>query len=188
MDLTQYDCKMVRLTTKYDGLVYEGESSYLPVEFVVHEIGGTEEALQIDHWVFYASDIEDVIILDQDEPSVWMSKKLHLMMLNEEPFIKIEKELKTIELRLYDEKRQKIKVGDAIRFEMINDDFEVIFVEVIGLSIFDSFATLYENLDLRACGYSEDELASASPDDMLKYYTLERQKAYGVVGIHIKLL
>ena len=41
----------------------------------------------------------------------------HNMRLNHDPFVLIEKGSKTIELRLNDEKRSKIKVGDTIVFE-----------------------------------------------------------------------
>ncbi len=37
---------------------------------------------------------------------------MHQMKLQNSPFQKIQKGMKTIELRLYDEKRQKVKVGD----------------------------------------------------------------------------
>lgn len=37
------------------------------------------------------------------------------------------------------------------------------------------------------CGYTEEDIASASPDDMDAYYSKEKQKEYGVVGITIVL-
>ena len=40
----------------------------------------------------------------------------HEMRLHDEPFKLIKAGTKTIELRLYDEKRQEIKVGDEIEF------------------------------------------------------------------------
>ena len=39
---------------------------------------------------------------------------IHRMKLNESPFERIKNGTKTIEFRLYDEKRQQIKVGDKI--------------------------------------------------------------------------
>ena len=39
---------------------------------------------------------------------------LHKMKLNESPFERIKNGTKTIEFRLYDEKRQQVKVGDKI--------------------------------------------------------------------------
>ena len=40
----------------------------------------------------------------------------HQMQLQPEPFSMIKSGVKTIELRLYDEKRRKIRIGDEILF------------------------------------------------------------------------
>ncbi len=42
-------------------------------------------------------------------------------------------------------------------------------------------------LPLLQCGYTEDELATASPADMDAYYSPDRQARYGVVGIELQL-
>ena len=44
---------------------------------------------------------------------------LHKMKLNESPFERIKNGTKTIEFRLYDEKRQQVKVGDQIEFSKL---------------------------------------------------------------------
>lgn len=93
---------------------------------------------------------------------------------------------KTIELRLYDEKRREIQVGDTILFTN-TENGEHLSVRVLALSVFDSFEELYRNLPLLKCGYTEEDIASASPDDMDAYYSKEKQKEYGVVGITIVL-
>ena len=41
---------------------------------------------------------------------------IHKMKLNESPFERIKNGTKTVEFRLYDEKRQQIKIGDKIEF------------------------------------------------------------------------
>ena len=41
---------------------------------------------------------------------------LHKMKLKESPFERIKNGTKTIEFRLYDEKRKQIKIGDKIEF------------------------------------------------------------------------
>ena len=43
---------------------------------------------------------------------------MHEMNLQEAPFRMIKNKTKTIELRLYDEKRRKIKPGDTIEFNL----------------------------------------------------------------------
>ena len=110
----------------------------------------------------------------------------HFMQLQPSPFEMIRNGTKTIELRLYDEKRRKIRIGDTISFTNTVSK-EVLSVKVLELSVFDSFEMLYRQLPLSACGYTEEELDTASPDDMNAYYSREMQQKYGVVGIRIAL-
>ena len=50
------------------------------------------------------------------------------------------------------------------------------------------FEELYNNIPLLECGYTQDDIDSASIDDMYDYYSKEMQQNYGVVGIRIKCL
>ncbi len=109
----------------------------------------------------------------------------HYMNLYNEPFEMIKNGEKTIELRLYDEKRKKISVGDSIVFEN-NDTKEILTARVLNLYIFESFEELYESLPVNKCGYRIGE--SANPSDMNIYYSKEKQSKYGVVGIEIKMI
>ena len=111
----------------------------------------------------------------------------HEMQLTPTPFDMIRDGSKTIELRLFDEKRRKISVGDLICFTNTETD-ETLDVKVLELSVFDSFKTLYEKLPLLECGYTKDDIDTASPDDMDIYYSKEKQSQYGVVGIRIELV
>ena len=112
----------------------------------------------------------------------------HYMRLQPRPFAGIAAGKKTIELRLYDEKRRLLHPGDFIVFTNTDHPHAQITVQVIKLWPFPDFAALYRVLPLTSCGYSAEELATASPDDMLPYYSLAQQKTYGVVGIEIALL
>lgn len=112
----------------------------------------------------------------------------HEMKLNKEPFEKIRDGKKTIELRLNDEKRQRVRVGDRIVFRSLENHDETVLTEVLALHRFPSFAELYENLPLLACGYTEDELPEAKPEDMDAYYSPEKQTQYGVLGIELKVI
>ena len=111
----------------------------------------------------------------------------HKMNLYQEPFEMICNGQKTIELRLNDEKRQKIKVGDMIEFSQ-TETGEKLTAEVIALHKFDSFAELYQKLPLLKCGYTESDITTAKPEDMNLYYTPEQQEKYGVLGIEIKAI
>ena len=110
----------------------------------------------------------------------------HKMRLNDEPFYKIKDGTKTIEMRLFDEKRQRINIGDEIEFSRQENESEKIKTKVIALHRFNSFKDLYENLDIIKCGYSESEKEKASYTDMEEYYPKEKQEQYGVVGIEIE--
>ena len=85
---------------------------------------------------------------------------------------------------MYDDKRQKIKLGDEIIFtNTVNG--EMLSRTVKGIHIFESFHELYKSLPLLKCGYTEDDIDSASPLDMEKYYSIDKQKNFGVVGIEL---
>ena len=109
------------------------------------------------------------------------------MKLKSSPFAMIASGEKTIELRLYDEKRRQISIGDTIRFSDINDASRTLLTKVKGLFIFGSFEALYKSLPLAECGYTNETLRAASPMDMRKYYTPEEEEKYGVLGIKIEL-
>ena len=116
-----------------------------------------------------------------------MSKtNIHEMKLHPSPFDKITSGVKTIELRLYDQKRQGIKVGDVIVFTNTCSG-EKIRATVSKLHRFDSFTQLYKTLPLLQCGYTPEEVGLARPSDMEQYYSIEEQEKYGVVGIELCL-
>ena len=107
---------------------------------------------------------------------------MHKMNLVAEQFEQIASGRKTIEMRLLDEKRQKLMIGDLIEFTNLSDN-KLLLAEVV-----DSFADLYSNLPLLKCGYTEDTIQEAKPDDMLQYYSQDKQNQYKALGIEIKLV
>jgi len=113
---------------------------------------------------------------------------IHYMNLRPRPFSMIAGGQKTIELRLYDEKRKSITPGNIIVFTNTDAPEQTLSVKVQRLHIFPSFMELYQSLPLEQCGYLPEELADADPRDMEAYYTPDQQAQYGVVGIEIQLL
>ena len=110
------------------------------------------------------------------------------MRLNARPFEMIKNGDKTIELRLYDEKRKTIAVGDEIEFIHTSNDTQRLYCRVLAMHVFPSFQELYDKLPLLKCGYTQSDVGSASYTDMEEYYTPQQQKDYGVVGIEISLI
>ena len=110
----------------------------------------------------------------------------HRMKLQKEPFEKIKRGEKTVEMRLYDEKRSKIAVSDEILFTLCGED-ETLCCKVVNIYRFSSFSELYAAIPLADLGYTGDGAVTASPRDMEQYYSASDIEKYGVVGIQIKL-
>ena len=108
----------------------------------------------------------------------------HKMNLTDLAFQAIAEGKKTIEMRLYDEKRATIKVGDTIEFENV-DTHQKVACAVISLARYKDFFELYSHYDKTAIGYSEDEVADAS--DMYAYYSPEQIEQYGALAIEVKV-
>ena len=93
-------------------------------------------------------------------------------------------EAKKVEMRLNDEKRQKLTIGDLVIFTNTETKEEII-VEVIDLKTFKSFNELYSSYEKTVIGYKKDEVAN--PNDMLNYYSQQQIDKYGALAIEIKL-
>ena len=107
----------------------------------------------------------------------------HEMRLHNEPFNYIKTGTKTIEMRLYDDKRRLIKIGDIIEFSNRVTD-EKLDAKVVNLYTFNNFNELYKNFNKVCLGYNEDEVAN--PNDMNQYYSKVEQDKYGVIAIEIE--
>ena len=110
----------------------------------------------------------------------------YYMNLSPLPFSRIADGSKTIELRLNDEKRQKIAVGDSIVFTNTETE-ETVSAKVLALHKFPDFEALYKALPLEKCGYAESELSTAHHTDMEQYYPQEKIQKHGALGIEICL-
>ena len=82
--------------------------------------------------------------------------KNHMMKLNPSPFKMIKEGNKTIELRLYDENRKLISVGDTITFTNTTDSNDKLCAKVIDLFTFNSFDELYKNLLIHELGGKDE--------------------------------
>ena len=107
----------------------------------------------------------------------------HNMKLNNGPYNSIYYGNKDIEMRLYDEKRKLINIGDVITLTN-NETMDSFDVKVINLHKYDNFNDLYEKFDKERLGYNKGE--EAKSEDMEEYYSKEEIEKYGVVGIEIE--
>lgn len=108
----------------------------------------------------------------------------HTLRLDNKPFEAIKSTHKDIEMRLFDDKRKRINVGDEILF-INRSNNETLSCLVTNLYVFDNFKDLYEYFDKSRLGYKDDEVAY--PSDMEQYYPIEEIKKNKVVAIEIKI-
>lgn len=112
----------------------------------------------------------------------------HTMKLTSNPFERIAKGEKIIEVRLFDEKRKKINIGDSITFFELPNLQNSIKTEVIGLSRFKDFRTLFSVLGKDFFGHSSNITLDEQISQMREYYSEEDEINFGVLGIHIRLI
>ncbi|HEX6415988.1 MAG TPA: ASCH domain-containing protein [Candidatus Saccharimonadales bacterium] len=109
---------------------------------------------------------------------------VHTLKLADVPFRAIAGGKKVIESRLYDEKRQAIRLGDEIQFINREKSEETVTGEVIGLLRYQTFRELFEHNDpSKFDGPSVDWLLN----QISEFYSEENQQEDGVVGIEFKL-
>jgi ASC-1-like (ASCH) protein len=111
----------------------------------------------------------------------------HPMGLYGEYFDSIKKGKKKVEVRLNDEKRRRIKVGDTIEFIRVPEQNESIKVEVTELRQYESFLAMYEDIsfkDFDCKGWTMKEMIEGT----YEIYTPEQEKKWGTLAISIKLL
>jgi len=94
---------------------------------------------------------------------------------------------KRIEIRLYDEKRQQIKIGDTIIFLKEPDLNESFKAKVTGLLRYNSFEDMFIDFDTSIL--SDKSMTKKDLINVLEqFYTKEKQKQYGVLGIRVELI
>lgn len=111
----------------------------------------------------------------------------HEMKLQPEYYNFILNGTKRIEIRLFDEKRQQIKIGDTIKFLKEPELKESFNARVIGLLRYNSFDDMFKDFDISILSDKsmiKEELLGV----LEQFYTKEKQKRYGVLGIRIELI
>jgi len=108
----------------------------------------------------------------------------HLLKLQPQSFQKIVEGTKTIEVRLYDEKRQKIQLGDVIEFRKEPDLQETIRAEVVGLLRYQTFEELLNDFPIEQFGGKDKK---SQLEAIYSFYSKEKEHLYTVLGIRIKI-
>ena len=112
---------------------------------------------------------------------------IHEMKLQPKYYDFIHNGTKRIEIRLFDEKRQQIKIGDTIKFLKEPELIESFDVKVVDLLRYNSFEEMFKDYEISILAdksMTKEELISV----LEEFYTKEKQEQYGVLGIRIELM
>ena len=108
---------------------------------------------------------------------------MHTMKVQTKYYNLLKAGIKTVELRLWDEKRQLIQVGDEITFSDLSNPDDTFVARVLALHRANSFDKLCDTVSPAQAGFAtKEELI----DCLREFYTPQDQTQYGVVGIEIK--
>lgn len=112
---------------------------------------------------------------------------IHEMKLQPKYYNFILNGTKRIEIRLNDEKRQQIKVGNKIKFLKEPDLTESFNTKVVDLLKYNSFDEMFKDFDIKILAdktMTKEELINV----LEQFYTKEKQEKYGVLGIKIEII
>jgi ASC-1-like (ASCH) protein len=112
----------------------------------------------------------------------------HHMRLSTEPFELIASGKKTVEVRLNDEKRQAVHVGDRIVFSKLPALHERMTVSVVEINHYKNFQELVDLLPMTDFGYPLDANPELLLGELRKIYDTDEESRYGVVAFRIRVL
>lgn len=105
-----------------------------------------------------------------------------IVHLHSDVFDIVKEGTKDIEVRINDEKRRKLKVGDTLIFLKRPLEDESIVKKVKALEYYKNFEELVEHYDMKRI-YLENYTKEMYLKEMERFYTQEEQDEYGVVAI-----
>ena len=105
--------------------------------------------------------------------------------LDEDVFEVVKKGIKNVEVRIYDEKRKKMKIGDEIIFLKRPLEKEKIITKITKLKTFNNFSELVNNYNIERLylnTFTKEEFINL----LGRFYSDEEQEKYGVVAIEFE--
>jgi len=113
-----------------------------------------------------------------------MTHKMHLL---NSVYDSVLNGIKKVEIRLLDDKRKKIKVGDTILFVNNFNEDKTFKVMVTKLRVFNDLNEVMNKYSLKTI-YKDDSSYEELIDTYNSIYTMEEQDKYKVLAIEFKLI
>lgn len=101
-------------------------------------------------------------------------------------FEKIKSGQKVYEIRLNDEKRQLLKVGEVIIFRKEENLEQTLRVRVVDLIYFESFEAMVGTLGTREIG-GDDSTVGEVVGAYHGFYSVENERKFGVIAIKLEV-
>lgn len=108
------------------------------------------------------------------------------MGLQEKYFNAMKYGSKKIEMRLNDEKRKELKIGDTIYFLLEPDRKKSLKSKITKLTKYNNFEEAVEDIQIEFLASSNDTKEKYL-NDLNKYYSMEDQNEYGVLAIEVEV-
>lgn len=113
---------------------------------------------------------------------------MHELHLHPEVFDLIKNGSKNIEMRLNDEKRKNMKIGDVIRFtKRFIEPVETLDVKIKDRKEYNNFSELIDNYEMKQLyfeNYTKEELLN----ELCRFYSIDEQNNNGVVAFEFEIL
>ena len=154
-----------------------------------------------DYMLAYMDDMIDPkmrkypVVLEIDDSRIKFKENLadtFVMHLNEEMFFAMKEGTKTVDVRLFDDERKLVDIGDYIEFHNKSDDDTFIKMRVLDIRIEHTFKEIFErNIDLwntslyytpEQLGYPKEYSLEKLIKEMYKWYSKEQEEKYGVIA------
>lgn len=111
----------------------------------------------------------------------------HQMGLYDEPFQSMKSGRKTVEVRLNDEKRRQLKIGDSIEFIKVPASNETLTTEILELRHYPTFQEMYEAIPAEDFDTVNDSITKMV-EQTYEIYTPEQETKWGTLAITIKII
>ena len=108
----------------------------------------------------------------------------HHMNLNPFPLEKMLSGEKRVEIRIFDEKRQKIRIGDFVEFTSTEDEHHKVKIKVKALLNYPTFSDLVDDMPSDYFAHKDKDVLKKR---IYRFYTKSQEEKYGVLGIKFDL-
>lgn len=112
---------------------------------------------------------------------------MYIMKVRPEYFEKIKSGKKIYEIRLLDDKRKMLKVGDTVLLKKEPDLFDGIVIRITEIKYFNTFLEMAQRLSIKDIGF-EGKTAKEVNDLYHEIYAIEDEVKYGVVALKMEVL